>query len=391
MQKNDLVDQIVPDVIGWQRHIHANPELGFQEHATSDFVAQKLTEFGLEVHRDVSATAVVGVLKTGSSDRKIMFRAELDALPVKEDTKLPHSSKVEGVMHACGHDAHTSMLLGAAKLLSQTRDFNGTIYFVFQPAEEVHGGGKKLVADGLLKRFPAECVFSQHSWPGLKEGSVVATAGPFMAAVDDFTLNFSGHGAHAAMPELGDDPVLAAAEFVSAVQRIVSRSVNPMSALVLSITQVHGGSINNTVPDQIELQGTARFFDPTLSDHVEAQIRQIAGGIAQSHGLSYALDYRKGYPAVINTERGAAAVCRAVSTFLPEDRGITDQKPTLGCEDFAFMLNAVGEGAHIWLGAGEVGPRGGLHGDHFVFNDNLFPLGLRVWTSLAGTLLPKSA
>jgi len=391
MRKNDLVDQLVPEVIGWQRQIHANPELGFEEHATSDLVAAKLAEFGLDVHRDVSATAVVGVLRAGAGGRRIMFRAELDALPVKEATGLAHSSKVDGVMHACGHDAHAAMLLGAAKLLSQTRDFDGTIYFVFQPAEEVHGGGKRLVADGLLKRFPAECVFSQHSWPGAKEGSVVATAGPFMAAVDDFTLMFTGNGAHAAMPELGDDPVLAAAEFVCAVQRVVSRSVNPLQALVLSITQVHGGAINNIVPGRMEVQGTARFFDPALSDHVEAQIAKIAGGIALSHGLSCTLDYRKGYPAVINTPAGAAAVRRAAGTFLPESRIVTDQTPTLGCEDFAFMLNAVGEGAHIWLGAGEVGPRAGLHGDQFVFNDKLFPLGLRLWESLAGTLLPKAA
>jgi len=391
MQKNDLVDQIVPDVIAWQRQIHAHPELGFEERATSDLVAEKLGEFGLEVHRDVSTTAVVGVLKAGTGARSIMFRAELDALPVKEDTGLAHSSQVEGVMHACGHDAHSAMLLGAAKLLSQTRDFDGTIHFVFQPAEEVHGGGKKLVADGLLKRFPAEIVFSQHSWPGLPEGSVVATAGPFMAAVDDFTLTFSGNGAHAAMPELGDDPVLAAAEFVTAVQRVVSRSVNPLEALVLSITQVHGGSINNIVPDRIEVQGTARFFKPAFSDHVEAQIHKIAGGIAQSHGISYALDYRKGYPAVINTQRAATAVQRAAGTFLSPERIITDQTPTLGCEDFAYMLEAVGEGAHIWLGAGEVGPRAGLHGDRFVFNDALFPIGLRLWESLAGTLLPKAA
>lgn len=391
MQKNDLVDQILPDVINWQRHIHANPELGFEEHATSDFVAQKLTEFGLEVHRDVSATAVVGVLKAGTGKRKIMFRAELDALPVKEATGLPYSSRVDGVMHACGHDAHSAMLLGAAKLLSSTQDFDGTIYFVFQPAEEVHGGGKRLVADGLLKRFPAELIFSQHSWPGLKECSVVATSGPFMAAVDDFTLAFSGNGSHAAMPELGDDPVLASAEFICAVQRIVSRSVNPLQALVLSITQVHGGSINNIVPNRMEVQGTARFFNPVFSDHVEAQLRKIAGGIAQSHSVTYALDYRRGYPAVINTEGGATAVRRAAGTFLTGDQIITNQSPTLGCEDFAFMLNAVGEGAHIWLGAGEVGARAGLHGDQFVFNAKLFPIGLRLWESLAGTLLSKGA
>ncbi|WP_300020026.1 amidohydrolase [uncultured Roseobacter sp.] len=389
MQRNDYVDAVLPDVISWQRRLHRTPELGFAEEKTADFVAHKLAEFGLEVHRDVSETAVVGVLTSGMSSRTAMFRAELDALPVQEATGLAHSSEVEGAMHACGHDAHTAMLLGAAKLLSETPNFDGTLYFVFQPAEEVHGGGKKMVADGLLARFPAEKVFSQHNWPGVKEEAVIVTEGPIMAGVDDFTLTFMGKGAHAAMPELGDDPVLAAAEFISSAQRIVSRTVDPKPALVLSFTQVHGGRINNIVPGQLEVQGTARFFNPDFSDHVAARIAQIAGGIAQAHGLDYALDYRKGYPAVVNSANGAATAKAAADSFLPAERVVTDEAASLGCEDFSYLLNAVGDGAYIWLAAGDVGPRKGLHGDRFVFNDKLFPIGLRMWVSLAETALPQ--
>lgn len=389
MNTNDYLDAVLPDVTEWQRHIHRNPELGFAETKTAEFVAEKLKSFGLEVHRDVSETAVVGVLKAGESNRRIMFRAELDALPVHEATGLPHSSDVDGVMHACGHDAHTAMLLGAAKLLGERPNLDGTIYFVFQPAEEVHGGGKKIVANGLLDRFPAEQVFSQHSWPGVKEGAVIATEGPIMAGVDDFTLTFKGKGAHAATPELGDDPLVAAAEFVTSAQRIVSRTVNPRSALVLSFTQLHGGRINNIVPAQMEVQGTARFFDPALSDHVEAQITQIADGIARASSVEVELDYRKGYPAVVNSAEGADIVKRAARSFLPTELVITGEPPSLGCEDFSYLLNAVGNGAYIWLGAGEVGPRGWLHGDQFVFNEKLFPVGVRMWLALAETALPR--
>lgn len=389
MTPNDFVDAVLPDVIEWQQHIHRHPELGFQEKKTAAFVAEKLQAFGIKVHRDVSDTAVVGALKAGDSDRRIMFRAELDALPVDEATGLPHSSRVKGVMHACGHDAHTAMLLGAAKLLGKSPNFDGTIYFVFQPAEEVHGGGKKMVSDGLLDRFPAEKVFSQHSWPGVKEGAAVVTQGPIMAGVDDFTLTFKGNGAHAAMPELGDDPLVAAAEFIMSAQRIVSRTVDPKSALVLSFTQLHGGRINNIVPAEMGVQGTARFFDTALSDHVEEQISRIAEGIARASGIEFELDYRKGYPAVVNSAEGASIVKLAADSFLPSESVVTDEAPSLGCEDFSYLLNAVGDGAYIWLGAGEVGPRAGLHGDQFVFNEKLFPVGVRMWLALAETAMPR--
>lgn len=389
MTQNDIVDQIIGEVIGWQRQLHQTPELGFKETGTSAFVAEKLRTFGLEVHTDVSVTAVVGVLAAGISDRKVIFRAELDALPIQEKAGLSHSSNVDGVMHACGHDAHSAILLGAAKALAQAPNFDGTIYFVFQPAEEVLGGGKRLIDDGLLRRFPANAVYSQHNWPGVKEGAVAVSTGPMMAAVDDFTITFTGAGCHAATPELGDDPVLAAAEFMTSAQRIVSRTVDPQSALVLSFTQVHGGTINNIVPSEMQVQGTARFFKQDFSDHVAEKLEQIAAGVARSHGVDVELDYRRGYPAVVNAVEGAAKVVRAASLFLPEDYLLTDLPPSLGCEDFSYLLNAVGDGAYIWLGAGEVGPRAGLHGDGYIFNDVLFPLGVRLWCSLAEVALPR--
>lgn len=389
MTQNDSVDHIIGEVIGWQRQLHQTPELGFEENGTSAFVADKLRTFGLEVHTDVSATAVVGVLAAGASDRKVIFRAELDALPIQEKTGLLHSSTVDGVMHACGHDAHSAILLGAAKALAQAPNFDGTIYFVFQPAEEVLGGGKRLIDDGLLVRFPADAVYSQHNWPGVKEGAVAVSSGAMMAAVDDFTITFKGAGCHAAMPELGDDPVLAAAEFMTSAQRIVSRTVDPQSALVLSFTQVHGGTINNIVPSEMQVQGTARFFKQNYSDHVAEKLEQIATGVARSHGVDVELDYRRGYPAVVNSAAGAAKVARAAASFLGEDFLQTNLPPSLGCEDFSHLLNAVGDGAYIWLGAGEVGPRAGLHGDGYIFNDTLFPLGVRLWRALAEVALPR--
>ncbi len=388
MRTNDDVAAVLDDVIAWQRHLHRNPELGFEETATADFIARKLEDFGLEVHRDISETCVLGVLRAGTSDRTVIFRAELDALPIPENTGLAHASEVEGVMHACGHDAHSAILLGAARVLAQAPAFDGTVCFLFQAAEEVLGGGRKLVADGFLDRFPADAVFSVHNWPGFAEGHVAVATGPMMAAVDDFTVSFQGTGCHAAMPDLGDDPVLAAAEFVSSAQRIVSRTRNPQSALVLSFTQIHGGSINNIVPGKVDVQGTARFFDPAFSGHCAEQLGRIAEGIASAHGLACELDYRRGYPAVINTSGGAELAALAAGGFLPEARVEKDLPPSMGCEDFSYLLNAVGEGAYVWLGAGEVGPGEGLHGDRYVFNENLFPIGIRFWQALAARALP---
>ena len=383
---NDPLAATTQDVVAWRHRIHAQPELGFQEHRTAALVAEKLREFGIEVHEGIAGTGIVGVLRKGTGARSIGLRAELDALPVTEKTGLPYASQTAGVMHACGHDGHTAMLLGAAKLLRDT-PFDGTVHFIFQPAEENEGGSQRMIEAGLFERFPVDQVYSVHNWPGLPMGEIHTRPGPMMAAVDMFELHFTGTGAHAAMPHLGDDPILAASEFAGAVQRVVSRSVDPQTPLVVSITQIHGGNVGNIVPGHVWLQGTCRFLDPGLSTHLDSRIRQIADGIAAAHGVQARLDYRIGYPPVVNAP---AAVDRAVSAAratVGADKVVTDFAPSLGCEDFAYMARATA-GAYIWIGAGPAGPGEGLHGDRYVFNDALVPIVLRYWVTLVEQSLP---
>jgi hippurate hydrolase len=389
MLHNGPVAVITPEVVAWRRHIHAHPELGFQEHATARFVAQRLREFGLEVHEGLGGTGVVGVLRRGTSGRTIALRAELDALPVTERTGLDYASRTEGVMHACGHDGHTAMLLGAARLLSEGGAFDGTVCFFFQPAEEFVGGGTRMIGDGLFDRFPVQAVYAVHNWPGLALGRIAVQPGPMMAAVDNFELRFRGTGAHAAMPHLGDDPILAAGAFIGAAQRVVSRSVDPQVPLVVSLTQVHGGTAGNIVPGEVWLQGTCRFFAPELSHHCERLLGRIAAGIAAAHGVAAQLDYTKGYPPVVNTAGPAACAAQAAAAAAGEGQVVTSFQPSLGCEDFAYMIRAAG-GAYAWIGAGEAGPGEGLHGDRYVFNDAIVPLVLRYWIALARQELPPA-
>ncbi|WP_083355237.1 amidohydrolase [Mesorhizobium sp. ORS 3428] len=388
MRENDRVEAIVPEAIGWRQHIHANPELGFAEHKTAGFVAAKLEEFGLAVHTDVSATAVVATLTKGTGRKAIALRAELDALPIKEAADVAYASRNDGVMHACGHDGHAAMLLGTAKLLAESDSFDGTVVFVFQPAEEVLGGGRKMIEDGLLKRFPVDQVFAVHNWPGFPEGHIGVRAGPQMAAVDDFEIAFRGRGCHAAMPHLGDDPLLAAASFVTAIQRLVSRSVDPLSPAVLSVTQIHGGRFNNFVPGEVKVEGTCRFYDRALSEHCAAEIERVAEAAAAMHGASAELTYKRGYPPVVNPANGAALAAQAGADTVGAERVATAFQPSMGCEDFAFLLQGVGDGAYVWIGAGNVGPGAGLHGNRFVFNDAIIPIGIRFFLSVVQRALP---
>ncbi|MER9895719.1 amidohydrolase [Mesorhizobium sp. M0119] len=390
MLHNDPIAALTPDVIGWRHHIHANPELGFNEYETARFVAEKLRSFGLdEVHEGIGGTGVVGVLRSGGGARGIGLRAELDALPVLEKTGLAYASRREGLMHACGHDGHTAMLLGAAKLLSQSRTFDGTVIFIFQPAEENEGGSMRMIEDGLFKRFPVEAIYAVHNWPGVRLGTIAARAGAQMAAVDNFELTFEGLGAHAAMPQLGDDPILAASAFVQAVQRIVSRSVDPQSALVVSLTQIHGGNVGNIVPGKVWLQGTCRFFEHGLSDHCETLIGEIAQGIAAAHSLNASVDYRRGYPPLINTADATARAVEAAASVVGRENVLTEFSPSLGCEDFAFMIRDAG-GCYAWIGTGEVGPGEGLHGDRYVFNDEIVPTVMRYYVNLVEQTLPRA-
>lgn len=386
MLPNDPIMAITPEVVGWRHVIHANPELGFQEMATARFVAERLRSFGLEVHEGLGGTGVVGVLRRGSGARSIGLRAELDALPITERSGKPHASRNAGVMHACGHDGHTAALLGAAKLLSEQADFDGTVHFVFQPAEENIGGGTRMIEDGLFRRFPMEAVYAVHNWPGLPLGKIACHVGPMMAAVDNFELCFTGTGAHAAMPHLGDDPILATGTFINSVQRIVSRAVDPQTPLVVSLTQVHGGNVGNVVPGEVWLQGTCRFFDAALSDLCERQIGQIAAGIASAHGVSARLDYQRGYPPVINTADPVAHAVAAARSAVGSADVVTDFAPSLGCEDFAYMVREAG-GAYAWIGAGDAAPGEGLHGDRYDFNDAIVPVVLSYWVNLVRQVL----
>ena len=389
MPANDGVAEIAPEVIAWRKHIHANPDLGFAEHETAAFVAAKLKAFGLAVHTDVSRTAVVATLTKGNGSKAIALRAELDALPIEEMADIDYASKNKGVMHACGHDGHTAILLGTAKLLAESEDFDGTVVFIFQPAEEVVGGGRQMIEDGVLERFPVGKVFAIHNWPGFPKGQIGVLAGPQMAAVDDFEIRFHGSGCHAAMPHLGDDPVLAAASFVTAVQRVVSRSIDPLAAAVLSVTQIHGGRFNNFVPTEAKVEGTCRFYDPVLSDHCAEEIERIARAVAAMHGVTAELNYKRGYPPVVNPAAGAGLAALAARDTVGAGRVSTDFQPSMGCEDFAFLLRGVGDGAYAWIGAGDVGPGEGLHGDRFVFDDDIVPIGMRYFLNVVHRALPS--
>jgi hippurate hydrolase len=386
MLHNDPIAAITPDVVAWRHRIHANPELGFHEHQTARFVADQLRSFGLEVHEGIGGTGVVGVLRAGAGKRAIGLRAELDALPIVERSGKPHASRNPGVMHACGHDGHTAMLLGAAKLLSEQPDFDGVLHFIFQPAEENEGGSMRMMEHGLLDRFPMEAVYAVHNWPGVPLGMIAVRVGPMMAAVDMFELRFVGTGAHAAMPHLGDDPIVAAGEFIGSVQRIVSRAVDPQVPLVVSLTQVHGGNVGNVVPGEVWLQGTCRFFDPALSALCEQRIDAIANGIAAAHSLAAELDYKRGYPPVVNTSDPVARSVEAAASVVGEGNVMTEFAPSMGCEDFAYMVRAAG-GAYAWIGTGTAGPGEGLHGDRYDFNDEIVPIGLRYWVNLARQVL----
>lgn len=390
MLHNDPVAASAPEVVAWRHAIHANPELGFQERQTAAFVAEKLRAFGIEVHEGIAGTGVVGVLRRGRGTRSIGLRAELDALPIRERADVPYTSRNPGVMHACGHDGHTAMLLGAARILSERRDFDGSVHFIFQPAEENEGGSMRMIEAGLFDRFPVGAVYSVHNWPGVPFGEIHTRVGPMMAAVDTFELRFTGTGAHAAMPHLGDDPILAAGEFVGSVQRVVSRFVDPQIPLVVSITQFHGGNVGNVVPGEVWLQGTCRFLASGLSDHLERRIREIATGVAAAHGVTAALDYRVGYPPVVNTADAVERAGEAAAAAVGRDKVMTDFAPSLGCEDFAYMVQAAG-GAYAWIGAGKVGPGEGLHGDRYVFNDGIVPIVLRYWVNLVEQTLPAAS
>lgn len=382
-----------PDIAALRRDIHAHPELCFEEIRTSDLVAAKLEQWGMAIHRGLGKTGVVGIIHGrdgGSSGRAIGLRADMDALPMQEFNTFDHASRHAGKMHACGHDGHTAMLLAAAQYLAAHRDsFEGTVYTIFQPAEEGGGGAREMVNDGLFEQFPMQAVFGMHNWPGMKAGTMAVGAGPAMASSNEFKIVVRGKGGHAAMPHMVVDPVPVAAQLIMAFQTIVSRNVKPIEAGVVSVTMVHAGEATNVVPDSVELQGTVRTFTLEVLDLIEQRMRQISEAVCAAHGTQCTFEFVRNYPPTINTAP-EAEFAQAVMREILGDAGVVPQEPSMGAEDFAFMLLekpgaycfiANGDGDHRALGHG--GGPCTLHNPSYDFNDALIPLGATFWVKLA--------
>lgn len=371
-----------------RRDIHAHPELCFQEVRTADLVERQLQAWGIPTHRGLGGTGVVGILKSGASTRAIGLRADMDALPVQEFNTFAHASQHAGKMHACGHDGHTAMLLAAAQYLAGQRHFDGTVYLIFQPAEEGGGGAREMIRDGLFEKFPVEAVFGMHNWPGMAAGTFAVSPGPVMASSNEFKITIRGKGGHAALPHNAIDPVPVACQLVQAFQTIISRNKKPIDAGVISVTMIHAGEATNVIPDSCELQGTVRTFTLEVLDLIEQRMRDLTEHLCAAYGVQAEFDFERNYPPTINAEHEAAFARRVMAGIVGEDN-VLKQEPTMGAEDFSYMLQAK-PGAYCFIGNGdgmhrEMGHGGGpctLHNPSYDFNDALIPLGATYWVRL---------
>jgi len=381
-----------PEMTEWRRDFHQHPELGFEEVRTSNIVAQKLRDFGVdEVHTGIATTGVVGVIRgSGTSTRAIGFRADMDALPIEEATGHAWASTIPGKMHACGHDGHTSMLLGAAKYLAETRNFDGTVYLVFQPAEENLAGGEVMVKEGLFSRFPMERIFGMHNWPGAPAGTFLHASGPVMAAVANLEATITGRGAHGAMPHNGVDPVVIAAQIITALQSVVARNVNPLESGVITIAHVEGGHTFNVIPESVRLRGTARWFLPSVGDLLEEKFKAIVTGIATAMGGSATASFHRAYPATVNEAESTGIAAQAATTVVGEAKSLPLPQPTMGGEDFSFMLNEC-PGAYLFLGGGKGSGDAMVHHPLYDFNDEILPIGASWFATLAEQVLARRA
>ena len=378
-----------------RRDIHAHPELCYEEQRTSDVVAARLTEWGIPVVRGLGVTGVVGIIKNGTSDRAIGLRADMDALPMQELNTFDHASRHPGKMHACGHDGHTAMLLGAAHYLSRHRNFDGTVYLIFQPAEEGGAGARRMIEDGLFEQFPMEAVYGMHNWPGLPAGTFGVIPGPMMASSNEFRVVVKGKGAHAAQPHRGIDPVMVAVQIAQSWQTIISREKNPLETAVLSITQIHAGSATNVIPDEAVLIGTVRTFSTEVLDLIERRMEEIAKGVATGFNASVDFGFKRNYPPLINHPEQTAFAVEAMRAVVGENNVNTKVEPTMGAEDFAFMLQAK-PGCYVFIGNGDGEHRAGghglgpcqLHNGSYDFNDQLLPIGASFWARLVEMSLP---
>lgn len=380
-----------------RRSIHANPELAYEEEHTAELVAAKLESWGIPVIRGLGKTGVVGVIRSGSSPRAVGLRADMDALPLQENNQFGHRSRNDGKMHACGHDGHTAMLLGAAHYLAHHREFDGTVYVIFQPAEEGGGGAKQMIDDGLFERCPMEAVFGMHNWPGMKAGHMGVVAGPMMASSNEFELVIHGKGSHAAIPQLGVDPIMVAVQIAQSWQTIVSRNTSPLDSAVLSVTQIHAGSATNIIPDSASMVGTVRTFNLPVLDMMESRMREIASHTAAAFGARIEFEFKRNYPPLINRAPESAFAIDVMRDVVGPQRVVTDVVPTMGAEDFAYMLLEK-PGCYVFIGNGD-----GLHRDHghglgpcnlhnpsYDFNDELLPVGASYWSRLATQFLARA-
>jgi len=374
----------------WRRDFHMHPELGFEEFRTAGIVAEKLRQFGCdEVVTGLAKTGVVGVIHGAKGPgRAIGLRADMDALPILEANGLPHASTIPGKMHACGHDGHTTMLLGAAKYLAETRNFDGTVYVIFQPAEENLAGGGVMVEEGLFTRFPMERVFGLHNWPTAPAGTFIWREGPVMAAVANLEATITGKGAHGALPFQGNDPIVIAAAIVQALQSIVARNLDASDAGVITIGHISGGHTYNVIPETVTMLGTARWFLPEVGDLLEQKFRSIVTGIAASFGGSATAEFKRAYPATVNEPESTQLALKAAEAVAGEQRTQHMSKPTMGAEDFSFMLNAC-PGSYLMLGGGRTDNDPSVHHPLYDFNDDILPVGASYWATLAEQLLPR--
>ena len=387
----NLIPEIVTqsaELTDWRRHIHAHPELAFEETQTAAFVAEKLRSFGIDVVEGIAGTGVVGTLQRGGGNRSIGLRADLDALPIVEANDFEHRSTQPGVMHACGHDGHTTMLLGAAAYLAASDTFSGTVHFIFQPAEENEGGARAMVEAGLFEQFPMEAVYGMHNIPGIPVGEFAVKPGPMMAAFDIFDITVRGRGGHAAIPQQTVDPVLIGTKIVEALQTLVAREINPQEPAVLSVTQFHGGDAYNVIPDQVSISGCTRCFSTRVQAQFEQSIERVACGIASGFGAEIEFSYERRYPPTVNSPTEteiAAEAAIAVSGAAAVNRA---PKPSMGSEDFAYMLQDK-PGCYIWIGNGDGEGSCMIHNPGYDFNDEILPIGASYWSALVAQLLPK--
>jgi len=386
------INQMQEEMKGWRQDLHKIPEIGLEEYETSAYIKDKLKLWNIQFKEGYSNTGIVAWIEgsKGNNKKSIGLRADFDALPMPEKNEFKHKSTKDGMMHACGHDGHTTMLLGAAKYLSENNNFDGIVHFIFQPGEEGFAGGKKMIEDGMFEDFNIQEVYALHNWPELPLGTIALNSGPMMAAVDEFDITVKGKGGHAAMPQLAIDPIVIASQIVIAIQTIISRSINPVDKALISITKIHGGTAYNVIDDEVKLSGTIRTFKPETRSFIEKKMKEVSEGIAkaQGAGVNIEVDLVNKYPATINSKKESEFAASVAKKIAGEENVITDIDPCMGGEDFSYLLEKK-PGSYLYIGQGDDDHKAHLHTTKYDFNDDLLPLGVNFWVGLVNHYFEK--